>query len=306
MRRMKLGWQTLAMHRRAIVWLVFMALLGYNGVAYVQVLLGLRALEQRFASSTQEFSSLADKLNIALLQEKQANLGLSGQLTAEKQKNDFFSAQIQGITGSVQALQKLHSLDPELLEKYSKVYFLSENYAPSQLATVDSRYSYGGIKTMQIHASVQPFLYRLLDAAASSSAPLEIISAYRSFGTQAALKSEYKVTYGSGANAFSADQGYSEHQLGTTVDFTTPAIGAGFSTNQFAQSSAYQWLAQNAYKYGFVLSYPKNNAYYIYEPWHWRFVGVNLATYLHNTNDYFYNVDQRVIDTFLISIFDQQ
>ena len=300
---MKFSWQTLAMHRRTIVWLVFMVLLAYNGVAYVQVLVGLRSLQQRFASSTQEFSALADKLNVALLQEKQSNLALSGQLQSEKQKNDFFSAQIQGITGTVSALQKLKNLDPQLLEKYSKVYFLNENYVPSQLATIDPAYTYDHALTMQIHASVQPFLYQLLNAA-SSSTPLEIISAYRSFGTQAALKADYKVTYGSGANAFSADQGYSEHQLGTTVDFTTPKIGAGFSS-QFAQSSAYQWLVQNAYKYGFILSYPKNNAYYIYEPWHWRFVGVNLATYLHNNNEQFYDLDQRVIDTFLISIFDQ-
>lgn len=300
-----MNWQTVAMYKRTIVWLVFMALLAYNGIAYANVLLELRSLQQHFASSTQEFSSLADKLNVALLQERQSNLALSGQLTSEKQKNDFFSAQIQGITGSVQALQKLHALDPELLEKYSKVYFLNENYAPSQLTTLDSKYTYDQIKTMQIHAGVQPFLYRLLDAAASSGSPLQIISAYRSFGTQASLKTEYKVTYGSGANAFSADQGYSEHQLGTTVDFTAPTIGAGFSTSQFAQSRQYQWLEQNAYQYGFILSYPKNNAYYIYEPWHWRFVGVNLATYLHNHNEYFYDIDQRVIDTFLISIFDQ-
>ncbi len=302
---MKANWQTVATHKRTIVWLVFLALLVYNGIAYARVLIGLRDLEQRFASSTREFSSLADRLNVALLQEKQSNFALSGQLISEKQRNDIFSAQIQGITGSVQALQKLHSLDPQLLEKYSKIYFLNENYAPSQLASVDQKYAYDRMATMQIHASVQPFLYRLLDAAASSSEPLEIISAYRSFGTQAALKADYKVTYGSGANAFSADQGYSEHQLGTTVDFTTPKIGAGFSS-QFASSSAYQWLVRNAYKYGFVLSYPKNNAYYIYEPWHWRFVGVNLATYLHNNNEYFYDIDQRVIDTFLISIFDQQ
>ena len=299
---MKANWQTVATHKRTIVWLVFLALLVYNGIAYARVLIGLRDLEQRFASSTREFSSLADRLNVALLQEKQSNFALSGQLISEKQRNDIFSAQIQGITGSVQALQKLHSLDPQLLEKYSKIYFLNENYAPSQLASVDQKYAYDRMATMQIHASVQPFLYRLLDAAASSSEPLEIISAYRSFGTQAALKADYKVTYGSGANAFSADQGYSEHQLGTTVDFTTPKIGAGFSS-QFASSSAYQWLVRNAYKYGFVLSYPKNNAYYIYEPWHWRFVGVQLATYLHDNKMNFYDMDQRDIDRYLADLF---
>ncbi|PJC82708.1 hypothetical protein CO006_02150, partial [Candidatus Roizmanbacteria bacterium CG_4_8_14_3_um_filter_35_14] len=61
---------------------------------------------------------------------------------------------------------------------------------------------------------------------------------------------------------------------------------------------------ENAYKYGFILSYPKQNTYYQFEPWHWRFVGMTLATKLHDTNQYFYNLAQREIDLYLISIFD--
>ena len=131
-----------------------------------------------------------------------------------------------------------------------------------------------------------------------------MVSAYRSFGEQAALKSSYKVTYGAGtANSFSADQGYSEHQLGTTIDFTTGYLGANFAG--FDKSDAYAWLLDNAYKYGFIISYPKTNAYYTYEPWHWRFVGKKLARYLHTTNERFYDLDQRTIDSYLITIFDK-
>jgi hypothetical protein len=53
-----------------------------------------------------------------------------------------------------------------------------------------------------------------------------------------------------------------------------------------------------------VLSYPKNNKYYIYEPWHWRYVGVSLATWLHDNGKYLYDVDQREIDEYLLTIFD--
>jgi D-alanyl-D-alanine carboxypeptidase len=117
------------------------------------------------------------------------------------------------------------------------------------------------------------------------------------------LKSTYSVTYGAGtANRFSADQGYSEHQLGTTLDFTTPATGLVFS--KFEKTSAYAWLAENGYTYGFVLSYPKNNTYYQYEPWHWRFVGRGLAAKLHADGKRFYDLDQRDIDSYLISFFD--
>ena len=127
-------------------------------------------------------------------------------------------------------------------------------------------------------------------------------SAFRSFDTQASLKSGYKITYGSGANKFSADQGYSEHQLGTSVDFTTPDVGGNFS--KFQTDPAYQWLQNNAHHYGFILSYPEENTYYKFEPWHWRFVGVELASDLHGENKYFYDMDQREIDTYLIKLFD--
>jgi D-alanyl-D-alanine carboxypeptidase len=110
------------------------------------------------------------------------------------------------------------------------------------------------------------------------------------------------MTYGTGANKFSADQGYSEHQLGTAVDFTTEELGADFS--DFEDTDAYQWLLANAHRYGFILSYPKGNKYYIFEPWHWRFVGIRLAEELHATGKYFYDMDQRFIDNYLISIFD--
>src|SRR5690606_18737682 len=108
--------------------------------------------------------------------------------------------------------------------------------------------------------------------------------------------------YGSGANAFSADQGFSEHQLGTTVDFTTTGLGGGLQG--FGNTPAYQWLVQNAYKYGFVLSYPEDNAYYVFEPWHWRYVGEDLAEDLHDDDQHFYDLPQREIDQYLLHIFD--
>ena len=112
------------------------------------------------------------------------------------------------------------------------------------------------------------------------------------------------MVYGAGtANQFSADQGYSEHQLGTAVDLITTGQG-GMLDQAFAKTDAYGWLTENAYKYGFILSYPSGNSYYLYEPWHWRYVGVELATDLHEKSGYFYDLDQRATDTYLISIFD--
>ena len=111
------------------------------------------------------------------------------------------------------------------------------------------------------------------------------------------------MTYGAGtANSFSADQGYSEHQLGTTVDFTNPTIGAMLTS--FEKSMGYAWLQKNAYLYGFSLSYPKGNTHFVFEPWHWRYVGVELAKKLHDEGKTLYDLDQRDIDTYLIKFFD--
>ncbi|MBU2103899.1 D-alanyl-D-alanine carboxypeptidase family protein [Patescibacteria group bacterium] len=223
-------------------------------------------------------------------------------LSAERNKNGVFENQISKLTGTVGVLEKLSKTDPELLTKYSKVFFLNENYSPPALSPISEEYLYQKDRILTLHKSVEPYLENMLSAAKKDDIDLLVISAYRSFGTQTALKNSYKVTYGSGANAFSADQGYSEHQLGTTVDLTTAQVGATFSG--FDTTDAYDWLTENAWRYGFVLSYPKGNTYYQYEPWHWRFVGKDLARQLHRDEKNFYDLDQREIDEYLAEIFD--
>jgi LAS superfamily LD-carboxypeptidase LdcB len=215
---------------------------------------------------------------------------------------DSFSSQIRDISSTVGTLEKLAQTDKELLQKYSRVYFLNENYVPAKLASIEEKYLYQGSTNFLFHADVWPFLKRLLEAAHADGINLLIASAFRSFDTQASLKSNYRVIYGFGANQFSADQGYSEHQLGTAVDFTTPEIGAVFS--RFGTSLAYEWLLNNAHHYGFILSYPEGNTYYKYEPWHWRFVGVELAGKLKEEGKYFYDLEQREIDSYLVKLFD--
>ncbi|OIO50644.1 hypothetical protein COS69_02420 [Candidatus Kaiserbacteria bacterium CG06_land_8_20_14_3_00_49_31] len=211
--------------------------------------------------------------------------------------------QVGSITDTVTDLQKLSKIDPELLAKYSKIFFLSDTYAPARLVEIPLAYKYSEKAQLQIIPEVLHYVQKMLDQAKIDGIALYVESAYRSFATQQALKGQYTVIYGAGtANQFSADQGYSEHQLGTTVDLITTGLDgklAGFET-----TSAYAWVIANAYRYGFVISYPKDNSYYIFEPWHWRFVGVKLATDLNNSNTYFYTMDQRTIDTYLISLFD--
>jgi D-alanyl-D-alanine carboxypeptidase len=219
----------------------------------------------------------------------------------QEERVEEIEDEYENINGTVQDLLKLGNTDEELLQKYSRVYFLNENYIPSDLANIDEEYLWGD-KPLQIHGDVEPFLDDLMDAAEDDDMELRIISAYRSFDYQGALKDRYLTIYGSGANQFSADQGYSEHQLGTTIDFTTPELGSNFG--EFDTTEEFEWLQDNAHRYGFVLSYPPNNSYYQYEPWHWRFVGEDLADDLHDDEQYFYDLPQRELDEYLLEIFD--
>ncbi len=224
-------------------------------------------------------------------------------LEREENRNEEFEDQIRKITGTVEILDKLSKTDEELLQKYSKVSFLNEHYKPERLREIDDEWKYSEDRSHQLHSQVMSFFEDMVEAAKDDGVDLWVVSAYRSFDTQAQLKGAYTVTYGTGANAFSADQGFSEHQLGTAIDFTTTDMNGGL-TSAFENTEAYKWLTENAHKYGFTLSYPKGNAYYVFEPWHWRFVGISLAKDLERDNAHFYDWEQRKIDEYLIEIFD--
>lgn len=245
---------------------------------------------------------MQDALMQRLIQAQNEGRDLSEALYSEQNKNSVFEKQITDISSTVGTLDKLSKTDEELLAKYSRVYFLNENYIPQKLSHVPQEFVYSKGKDMYVHAQMLPFLTALMRAAREDDVELFIVSGYRSFDAQAGIKSSYAVRYGSGANSFSADQGYSEHQLGTTVDVTTRDVGAKLTG--FEKTKAYTWLVDNAYRYGFILSYSEKNAFYIFEPWHWRFVGTKLARMLHEEGKRFYDLDQREIDQYLISIFD--
>ncbi|MFT5037070.1 MAG: LAS superfamily LD-carboxypeptidase LdcB [Candidatus Azotimanducaceae bacterium] len=220
----------------------------------------------------------------------------------EKRKNDDFEDQINEIAGTVGTLDKLSKTDKELLQKYSKVYFLNENYTPSNIKQIDEDYILAGKDPQFFHGDALRYLEDMIDEAKDDDVTLKVVSAFRSFDAQQDLKGQYTQVYGSGANTFSADQGYSEHQLGTTLDLTDPTTAGTYTS--FAQTEAYEWLLKHAHKFGFILSYPENNGFYIFEPWHWRFVGEDLADDLRDDNKSFYDLDQREIDEYLIKIFD--
>ena len=278
--------------------LVLLAALGFGIYRYVD----LDRAHDELAAMQVEANAYIDELKTKLSATEEMRTDLADALAREEAKNNAFEARISDISGTVGTLAKLAATDPELLAKYSKVYFLNENYLPSALTLIKSEYRADPSRPLEFHAQAEPFLTTLLEEAREDGIELRVASSYRSFGTQAALKNSYVVSYGSGANRFSADQGYSEHQLGTTVDFTTAELGNAFTS--FGDTEAYAWLLKNAHRYGFILSYPEGNTHYVYEPWHWRFVGEKLARELHKQDKSFYDLEQREINEYLVSLFD--
>ncbi|MFB2579892.1 D-alanyl-D-alanine carboxypeptidase family protein [Herbiconiux sp. P15] len=112
-------------------------------------------------------------------------------------------------------------------------------------------------------------------------------SGYRDYSVQVRAYDYYVNSLGqAGADLTSARPGYSEHQTGMAMDILDTVSGCSTDGRCFAETTAGQWLAANAYRFGWVLRYPEGKTDvtgYEFEPWHYRWVGVPLATEMHTT-----------------------
>lgn len=164
---------------------------------------------------------------------------------------------------------------------------LSPGYVPGDLVSL---WAYeiptlgGGEMLLRREAAEQ--LSSLVSDAAANGEELVVASAYRSYEDQRASHARLMSVYGADADRMSATPGHSQHQLGTAVDFTNAAAGYQLWV-PFAQTSAYQWLEDHAWGYGFVLAYPRGKEEqtgYKWEPWHYRYVGVEDAKRLEKSD----------------------
>lgn len=117
--------------------------------------------------------------------------------------------------------------------------------------------------------------YDMQAAAASEGISLWILSSYRSYDDQEVIYNRYVAQDGrDAADTYSSRPGHSDHQTGYTFDLNS-------LEQDFQYDPAGQWLDKNCYKYGFIIRYPKDkdsSTGYMYEPWHVRYIGVDLAT----------------------------
>ena len=120
---------------------------------------------------------------------------------------------------------------------------------------------------------------QMKSAASSEGINIYVVSGFRSYNTQNTLYNNYVNRDGRDeADTYSARPGHSEHQTGLAADFN-------MVDDDFEYTAEGKWLNDNAYKYGFILRYPKGKTGetgYIYESWHYRYVGVDLASKLYN------------------------
>lgn len=153
------------------------------------------------------------------------------------------------------------------------------DYVPDDLV---GAYTAGIPSYQKVRGVMIPELTDMAKAAAAAGAPLDIASGYRDYWTQVDTFAHWVSEKGTwGALIDSARPGHSEHQLGLAIDFETPGGPDPWNVHDFAtDTAAGKWLYANAWRYGFVLSYPEgatSKTCYEYEPWHYRYVGVAEA-----------------------------
>lgn len=164
----------------------------------------------------------------------------------------------------------------DLLAPVDKTHRLPEECAPPDLVELPAERSTNGAQYLR--SETADALLRLFDAAEAEAGYFFVAnSAYRSYQTQVVVYNNAVAAFGQAyADRTSARPGHSEHQMGTTTD-----VGArGLYLEDFVGSPEADWLADNAARFGFVISYPDGKEHitgYTYEPWHIRYVGVDVA-----------------------------
>ncbi len=175
-------------------------------------------------------------------------------------------------------VKKTNTSDENLM-LVNKYYYLTEDYEPNDLVTLSAKYNTGLNSKMRKEAA-EHFM-EMADKALLDNITIKNASGYRSYKYQVNLYNNYVKRDGQeAADKYSARPGFSEHQTGLTTDIN-------IINDSFEKTPAFKWLQENAYKFGFILRFPKEKEYmtgYKYESWHYRYVGVDAALQMYDEN----------------------
>lgn len=164
----------------------------------------------------------------------------------------------------------------------NKNYKLPEGFEPDQLERIPANYSVGADREYYMQKeALEAFIAMSDDAyAQDKEIDLRVISGYRSNSYQNWLYHNYSENYGQAeADTYSARPGHSEHETGLACDIN-------IVDQSFENTKAFAWLQEHGHEYGFILRFPKGKEHitgYIYEPWHWRYIGVEYAEAVKNS-----------------------
>lgn len=200
-------------------------------------------------------------------------------------------------TATKAAVCQERNFDGNLLTIVTRDFGLAKDYIPDDLVEIGGHLPVTvtlGYDTWVREPVLEP-LRQLITAMIEEELAPKVISGYRSYPAQAIAWQKWLEREPERAAIISAPPGFSEHQLGTTIDFGSYDLeslvgqeGIEFHT-YFYQTPEGVWLAENAHRYGFTLSYPREaqdlTGFY-YEPWHYRFVGIELATFLYDSKSF--------------------
>ena len=158
---------------------------------------------------------------------------------------------------------------------------LSSDYIPDDLVTIDDEYVKAN-EEIEIERNVAKAFYDMAEAASKDGMELMVSSGYRSYADQEEITNTYLELYGQNyVDNYVAKPGFSEHQTAMSLDIASKSV------DTFVESNEYSWMMDNAYKYGFILRYPKSKediTGYKCEAWHYRYVGKKIAKYIKEHN----------------------
>ncbi len=161
----------------------------------------------------------------------------------------------------------------------NKYYKLDKDYEPEDLTVINSKFASG---TQKLRKEAAGKFEEMASDMLKENLKIYAGSTYRSYSYQEGLYNRYVKKDGfKEAETYSARAGYSEHQLGLAVDIVNG------KWNYLSEGDKeYTWLINNSYKYGFILRYPHESEYitgYVFEDWHFRYLGIDLATKVHES-----------------------
>lgn len=169
----------------------------------------------------------------------------------------------------------------DLLVIVNKQNKLPDNFTPSNLVLIPKKYC---DKKMYIKKEVLKNFIKMYNEIKEENLNITIISAYRNSDYQENLYNNYVKEKGKRyADRCSARKNHSEHQTGLAIDI----MGENMDYNLFDKTKEYLWMKDNSHKYGFILRYPKKKEKitgFKFEPWHYRYVGIDIATQIYNKN----------------------